>query len=505
MSNTLKVSISYPPIPTDKGSPLLSQNRQFQYFNEPTFIYPVIPAYAATLCHLAGHEAIWDDAISEQKTYDSWIREVQSNPPDLICIETKTPTIKWYWKVIDAIKEASPGTKTVLYGDHVTALPVESFRNSKVDYVIRGGDYDRTILSLADSLEGKAKMDGGIWFRDGKGIKNSGDFTQKKDMTDLPFIDRDLTKWKLYSVHNGNYKVTPGTYTMAGRDCWYRTDGGCTFCSWTTHYPQFTVRTPRNVLDEVGHLINNYGIREIFDDTGTFPIGAWLNTFCNGMVERGYNEQLYFGCNMRFGALTFEEYKLMKKANFRFMLFGVESANQRTIDMLNKGVKEQEQIDSCINAAKAGLDPHLTIMFGYPWETRKEAMKTMETCRWLIKKGYAKTWQVTIVIPYPGTPLFDLAKMNGWLRTEDWERYDMREPIMKTEMKEEEVLEIVQKLYKVALDPEFILRKVAMIRTFDDLKFMLRGARNIFGHIKDFAPEQISATLRKQEEPIVAS
>ena len=44
----MKVMIAYPPIPTDKGVPLLSQNRQFQYFNNPTFIYPVIPAWAAT-------------------------------------------------------------------------------------------------------------------------------------------------------------------------------------------------------------------------------------------------------------------------------------------------------------------------------------------------------------------------------------------------------------------------------------------------------------------------
>ena len=132
----VKVSISYPPIPTDKGSPLLSQNRQFQYFNEPTFIYPVIPAYAATLLKNDSHETIWDDAISEQKNYDSWIKDIQNDPPELICIETKTPTIKWHWKVIDQLKELCPETKTLLYGDHVTALPLESLRKSRVDYSI---------------------------------------------------------------------------------------------------------------------------------------------------------------------------------------------------------------------------------------------------------------------------------------------------------------------------------------------------------------------------------
>jgi radical SAM superfamily enzyme YgiQ (UPF0313 family) len=279
---------------------------------------------------------------------------------------------------------------------------------------------------------------------------------------------------------------------MFGRDCWYRKPGdygarGCTFCSWTIHYPAFNVRKPDSALDEVGMLIDKYGIVEIFDDTGTFPIGLWLRRFCEGMIERGYNEQVYIGCNMRLGALSFEEYKLMKKANFRFILFGLESANQKTLDLLNKGVTEREQIESCIMAAQAGLDPHLTIMFGYPWETKKEAMRTLELAKWLIRKGYAKTWQVTIVIPYPGTPLFEMAKANGWLKTQDWERYDMREPVMSTPMSDEEVMEIVQKLYKVALDPEFVIRKVLMIRGLEDMQFILRGVKKVLGHIKDFS------------------
>src|SRR2546425_8691642 len=118
-------------------------------------------------------------------------------------------------------------------------------------------------------------------------------------------------------------------------------------------------------------------------------------------------------------------------------------------------------------------------------------MKTVNTAQYLLKKAYAKTWQVTIVIPYPGTQLFEQAKQNGWLKTEDWERYDMREPILKTPMKEEEVMEIVQGLYKVAFDPEFIMRKILSIRSVKDLRFIHRGFKNILGHINDFSPSQV--------------
>jgi hypothetical protein len=61
----MKISISCPPIHSDKGVPLLSQNRQFQYFQSPTYIYPVVPAYAATLLDNAGYDVIWDDGIAE--------------------------------------------------------------------------------------------------------------------------------------------------------------------------------------------------------------------------------------------------------------------------------------------------------------------------------------------------------------------------------------------------------------------------------------------------------
>ena len=45
----LKIVVGYPAMPSSKGVALVSQNRQFQWFNRPTFIFPVVPASAATL------------------------------------------------------------------------------------------------------------------------------------------------------------------------------------------------------------------------------------------------------------------------------------------------------------------------------------------------------------------------------------------------------------------------------------------------------------------------
>ena len=45
----MRIAICYPPLPSEKGVPLLSQNRQFQWFSRPTYIFPVVPATAATM------------------------------------------------------------------------------------------------------------------------------------------------------------------------------------------------------------------------------------------------------------------------------------------------------------------------------------------------------------------------------------------------------------------------------------------------------------------------
>ncbi|MDP8235105.1 MAG: hypothetical protein P9M08_01850, partial [Candidatus Erginobacter occultus] len=62
---TVKIIFSYPPLDSSKGFPTLGQNRQFQYFTEPTFIYPVVPATAATMLRDAGHEVLWNDCPAE--------------------------------------------------------------------------------------------------------------------------------------------------------------------------------------------------------------------------------------------------------------------------------------------------------------------------------------------------------------------------------------------------------------------------------------------------------
>jgi len=486
----MRISISNPPIPGVRGTPTILQNRQYQVFSEPTYVYPMVPAYAATLLSRAGYEVVWDDGIAEEKRYDDWLSDLERASPDVVMLETKTPVVKSHWKIIADLKRVLQDVRTILVGDHVTALPRESMESSQVDFVLTGGDFDFLLLNLVEYLDGKRRdLEPGIWMRVDGEIKSTGRFDLKHDLDSLPSIDRDLTRWRLYAYKNGNYKRTPGTYTMVGRDCWYRTGGGCTFCSWPTLYPNFRVRRPESLVEEIEMLAAKYRIGEVFDDTGTFPVGGWLRRFCNLMTERKLNEKIYFGCNMRFGALSLEDYRLMKRAGFRMLLFGLETASQRILDEINKGLTIEEMIKSCRKAKKAGLDVHITIMFGYPTASREEELQTHQLAGKLMGEGCADTLQSTLLIPYPGSRLYEKALKNGWLRYSpgEWEHWDMSEPVMRSlDMSPEEVKELCDETYRLFLSPKYALRRILSLRSLEDLKFSFRGVRKVIGHIKDF-------------------
>ena len=175
------------------------------------------------------------------------------------------------------------------------------------------------------------------------------------------------------------------------------------------------------------------------------------------------------------------------------LLFGVESGSQATLDRLNKGTKIHDIMNECRIPREEGLEPHITIMVGYPWETRQNALSTLNVAKTMMQKGWAVTLQSTIVIPYPGSKLYAEALKNGWFRVDpkDYERFDMKEPVMNTpDMTPEEVMKLCDEIYKVFLTPQYILKQLIRIRSLKDFKYSVKGAAKVLGHVKDFGKEK---------------
>ncbi len=448
--------------------PQVSQNRQYQEFEKHSLIYPILLASAATLLKSKGYDVTWDDALAKKELYNDWIRKIAKSQPDIITMEVKTPVVKYFWEIVKDVKAVSPKTRVVFLGDHVTEMPEESLEQG-VDFVLSGGDYDISLLNLLEEIEGK-------------------EVSKFKSLDELPFVDRDLTYWKDYAYINGNYKFTPATYIHSSRDCYW---GRCRFCSWASLYPpcSFRTRSPENVIEEIKILVEEYGIKEIMDDSGTFNKNPWLKRFCELMIETGLNRKVKISCNARFGILQKEDYELMKTAGFRLLLFGLESANQGILDSIDKGIKTQDIWDGCKMASEAGLAPHITIMTGMPLETRETAEETLTLVKGLISKNYISTLQSTFVVAYPNTPLYKECLEKGLLLVEDgdWSKFNMRHQIIKTGLSEEETKEYVSKFYKLSFSPKFVLNQFLKISCWEDFAYLLRAARVILTkHLPDF-------------------
>jgi radical SAM superfamily enzyme YgiQ (UPF0313 family) len=453
-----KVIMAWPPNTSPKGQPQHAQNRQCQYFKDPTYIYPVIPALFMTmLFYSKTSEIMWADGVAEEINDVEFGKLIVGMAPDYVVFEANTMLINRYAEIINGLKEHLPHIKIILCGEHLTALPEETKALCKADHYVLGGK----------------------WYYEAYRIITGKDWEGP-----LPHIHREHTRWWLYAYKNGNFKFQPGTYVMAGQDCWHRP--GCSFCAWGNYHKDYVVRDVEDYLTEIEELIT-MGFKEIFDDSGTFPVGEWLTKFCTEMIDRGYNKYISWGCNMRFGALKPQDFVLMAKAGCRFILWGFESANQNTLDLLNKGYRIDAVSRDLVLSKATGIWNHLTVMFGYPWESDEEEIRTYKMVRWLLLKDWAQSAQATIFMPYPGTPMFDLADKEGILIHKDWDRWDMSESVLK-QGHPKDINKMVRGIYNIAYHPKFVWNKLKQIRSIDDLRFYFRVAKKVidrFGNIRE--------------------
>lgn len=254
----------------------------------------------------------------------------------------------------------------------------------------------------------------------------------------LPRPDRIFTKaFDPRYQQNGNFKYLPGTYIQSANGCWH---GKCTFC--VENKQKWEVRPADDVIKEIKEC-QQLGFKEVFDDSGTFPVGDWLAVFCRDLVR--FVPGIRFGCNARIVDMDFDS---LSQSGFRMLLFGVESANQHTLDKVQKGVKVEDIIPTIKKASEAGLEPHIAVMFGYPWETDQDAHNTLRMVHYLLRKGFAKTAQASFYTPQTKAD------------SDGQPQYSHRA--------------YVRRIYNAAYHLDFWINKLRDINSVDDIKYLWR-------------------------------
>lgn len=491
----MKIAISYPPIVNALGQKaMVSQNRNVQFFKFPTYLLPVIQAQGATWLKNMGYNVRWDDGNAQLKSYKQWFSDLVAWKPDVVVFESTTPVMKFYWKTTNDLRKYLPKTIFIMAGYHSMKRPHETLEKSAADVMLKSNHVDFALVSLIPFIEKNpdwrktCSIEGFTIRVDKNKIRDTGAFRQVQPLEKSPVVDRDLVSWKNYAYENGNFLQTPGTYaTSVIRDCMF---GKCTFCRYNGPEFTFSKMSVEKSLDEYEMLINKYKVKEIFDDSGVWYRGRDAREFAQGIIKRGLHQKgCYFGFNTRFEYLDEETIKLLAKANFRFVLIGLEAASDETLRRINKGYQSQ-YIEPCLRwLTKYGLHPHLTIMVGYYWETQEMLNETVKFVEKLMFAGLARTLQVTLCTPLDYTPYHIECLSKKVLLTNNYNDHDMSKLIVKTPIPHERYYEAIKKMYGIAYNPKFLWRQIMFLSTFRkrDWQFLftygIRALRRVRNHM----------------------
>lgn len=224
------------------------------------------------------------------------------------------------------------------------------------------------LLRLVQELRGGrdfTKVPNLIYEKDGKVIVNRP--FAKEELNALPTPDFDGIPFDLYLSPE---KVLP---IMGSRGCYWER---CAFCSIPFDHLDFHVRYAETVVQDFKNLKEKYNCNYFFFTDEALPIN-FLRTFASKMVEEKVDIQWTGELKFEKSLLRDNRLELLYRSGCRKLIFGMESYNQRVLDVIKKGV-ELATIDQTVeDCLRIGIAMHCYLIVGFPTETRDEVMDSV--------------------------------------------------------------------------------------------------------------------------------
>lgn len=400
---------------------------------------------------------------------------------DVVAMPVFTPTAEYVYETARVVRSALHDCKIVLGGIHVTSLPTVAFEQCpECDFVIRHEaeyTFDELLQELADGANDWSNIEG-LCYRDREGkpkINRQRMFIGDLDSLPLGFYSNlDLTR---YVPHATQYVRLPNYPMMTQRGCPY----SCSYCEAATILGKKTryFSTDR-VIEEMKILVNEKGARGVYFQDSTFTIKkAWTMELMEKMIKE--NLGIRWVCNTRADRVDPELLEAMYKAGGRQIAMGIESANQQSLDVVQKGCTVEQQTQGVEWVREAGFRYVTSYIICLPGETEDMVKNTID---------YAKKLRPNIAmfylpVPFPGSKLYLTCKETGGLRRDvtwsDFIAIDFDNPVY---VNPNFTIESMRYWYKRA-NIEFFLHwrtwmtNLTAIRNFDDITRLARGGRAV--------------------------
>ncbi|MBD3207963.1 MAG: radical SAM protein [Candidatus Nealsonbacteria bacterium] len=342
------------------------------------------------------------------------LRELEIDKKFDWLIITSAPLDRWetpyldYSEAIKIVKKAkNNGIRTILIGPHGTVTPEQLLKDSpEIDFIVRG-EPERTVEEIV-SGEIKSKIKGISYFQNGKFFHNENG--ELIELDELPLPAYDLLPMEKY---NYNVKDFPKPFTImeTSRGCPYR----CIFCFKAMHGKGYRVRSPEKVIEEIKYLVREFGIKSIYFQDLEFTLNRErVMDICKSIIKN--NIKISWACASRVNDVDLELLKTMKKAGCKNISFGVESLSPIILEKIKKGTSLKEIARAYNLCQEAGINFNGFYTVGHPGESAKTVEESFKNA-FKYKINYPK--KSALVVPYPGTQLFKMAKEKGLIKGEN--------------------------------------------------------------------------------------
>lgn len=384
-----------------------------------TIYFPLWLSYAAGVLDKKGYELKIIDAPAKCWTKEQTIVEIKVFNPDLVVIDTSTPSINSDLEFTKRIKTVLPNVKTCLVGTHVTATVSEILPacSDYVDYIARH-EYDYTLPELAEAIEGKRKNSDvlGISYCEKGKLKENADRPYIENLDELPFVSEVYKKYldiKDYFYAHVSY---PTVSIFSSRGC----PSKCFYCMYSQVMfgKCYRKRSAKSLYDECVYITENFPeVKEILIDDDNFAVNQEnVKEFCRLMIDNKVHLKWVVQCRV---SLTYETMVMMKKAGCRLVVVGYESGSQKVLDGMHKGITLEQSRKFNDAAKKAHMRVHGCFMVGNPGETKETMQETLD----FAKSLKMDTVQFFPLIVYPGTEAWDWAKQNDYIKAENYNQW----------------------------------------------------------------------------------
>lgn len=445
-------------------------------------VLPTNLGYIAAYAQKDGFEVeIWDYEQEYFRASEFAVR-VRQTDPAIIGISCMTPTIVNGAKIAEVVKKLFPDIITIVGGAHSSAIPEDTLRDFSGFDLVVNQEGEATFLEVARAVRCGDRPRGiqGTTWRDGGEIVREEGRGFIRHLDDIPFPARELYHRNQlahgHSTRGFSSKINT-TEIFTSRGCPYK----CTFCAIVATFERTVrYRTPENVFAEVDDVQKRFGVNHVIvaDDTfGLFP--GRIEALCDGFSQLSLNS---WSCDTRIDCVDKDILKKMSKSGCTKVAFGVETGSKRLVKLNEKRIN-LDQVEPIVRYAQEAGIKHVECNFivgSHPDETLEDLEQTAA----LIRRLPLTFVSISVTVPYPGTPNFELMEKNNQIYAKDWSRFVMfgQSPAWRTNhFESDDLLAHQRRLNRMFyLNVGYLMRTLASIRSTRDLVYYAKAGRAFF-------------------------